>query len=764
MFIINKGFFAHQLIHKEWREVKNRPLNYKRLRTKLNYKKLNFTTTKELKPLSEFIGQKRALDALMFGIHIDAKGYNLYAMGPTGIGKRSLIKSVLKKHASKLKTPPDWCYIHNFEFPDKPIAVKLKPGLGTVFKEDMRQLITAISDNLHALLKSDEYHKALIKIDQSVKKSCEDASKKIIENEDKEISSIFYREKSQKEKALQTKFTLSIVQPLVRKLKIKYKQYPVIIHYLRALQEDIINHVDDFMKDEKSPTPIALQGEHMALFRYQVNVLVDNSKRKGAPVIFAYNPSYSNLLCRVEYAPQFGTLATNFMLIRSGALHRANGGFIIIEAHKIKKAKAAWEGLKRALYMRKIKIEPLEHLSEVIRQVSIDPMSIPLHVKVVLIGRRATYFALNNQDPDFSELFKVPVDFYEEVKRDAKNIKLFARLITKVIKKKSLRPFHASAVARMIDQCSRLAEDVEKLSTHMRTIDDLAIEANYWASVKNKKIVNAEDVERALSAQIYRMDRARELYYEDIKREFVRIKTKGVAVGQINCLSVVKVGNFLFGHPTCLTGKIRLGKGQFIDIQREIKMAGPMLTKGGLIISNYLASQYNLAYPFAIAASLSFEQIYGTIDGDSAAIAEICVLLSAIADLPLKQSLAITGSVNQYGHVQVIGGVNEKIEGFYDVCKARGLTGEQGVLIPAENVKNLMLREDVVNAAQEHKFAVYTIKTVDDAIALLTGRPAGVRRKDGSFPPHSVNDIIEKKLLAFSERYMKSFTRPKPYK
>ncbi|HEX2549116.1 MAG TPA: AAA family ATPase, partial [Gammaproteobacteria bacterium] len=453
-------------------------------------------------------------------------------------------------------------------------------------------------------------------------------------------------------------------------------------------------------------------------------------------------------------------LTTNFMLIKPGSLHLANGGFLVIEARKLKKFRDAWEGLKRALYNRKIMIESQDSFILSTRTISLDPMPIPLNIKIILLGERHTYYSFNNNDSDFSELFKVTADFDEHIERNKMNIQLYARLVATIVKLENLKPFNASAVAALIDYSSRIAEDIQKLSTHVRLIYDLIFESDYWANVEHKELVDAAHVLYAINAKIFRLDRTRQLYYEDIYRKFVIIYSKGVTVGQVNALSVVRVGQFSFGHPTRITATVRVGKGKIIDIQREIKMAGSSYSKGSLIISNFLSSRYCQDHLFSLFASLSFEQIYGRIDGDSASIAEVCALLSALSEIPLKQYLAVTGSMDQYGYAQSIGGVNEKIEGFFDICQLNGLNGQQGVLIPGVNVDNLMLKPEVVKAGKEKKFFIYPIENIDDAITILTGIPAGKKSK-GKYQKHSVNDLVEKKLIEFSEKYAKQIKKLK---
>lgn len=734
---------------------KSKLVSYQLLCKRLDPAKLDFTTTAELKPLTEFLGQERALESVSFGIGIKSQGYNLFAMGPSGIGKRSLIRSILKNHAINEATPSDWCYIHNFETPEKPIALQLPAGLGSGLQQDMKLFVEELGTNILSIFESDEYRNGMRDISDDFNKKREKSCKKSAESTRSDKIPHLYKERHQKEKALQFRLVSAIVKPLVKKLKDKYSEFVQVVGYLSSVEEHIITHVNELIKQDESTNILSFALENPILTKYQINLLVDHSKRNGAPVIFEENPSYSTLISRVEHVNQFGTQATNFTLIRPGSLHQANGGYLIIEARKLKKDQQAWESLKRALYSRKIHIEPVEHPSDSIHPVSLEPMPIPLHIKVVLMGNRSQFYSLCNHDPDFSELFKVAVDFDEQINRTDHNIALYARLIGTIAFKAGLRPFQADAVAAIIDYSSRLAADSEKLSTHIRNIDDLTLESDYWASLEHKKIVSAEDVRKAIRAQIHRMDREKELYFEDIKRDFILIETTGKTIGQINCLSVVKVGNYSYGHPTRVTAKVRMGKGQIIDIHRDIKMSGPLHSKGVLTLSNFLADRYNQSHPFSLTASLAFEQIYAMVDGDSASVAEVCALLSALAEVPILQSLSVTGSIDQSGHVQAIGGANEKIEGFFEICRMRGLTGSQGVLIPTVNLKNLMLHDEVVEAAKKKKFFVYAIDTVDEAITLLTGCPAGKRNTRGKFPKDTINYLVEKRLENFSRHYIR---------
>jgi lon-related putative ATP-dependent protease len=728
------------------------PVNYKLLRNTLPSSQLDFETTAELQSLTEFVGQERALESIIFGIGIKSHGYNIYAMGPTGTGKRSIIRNVLESHASKQTTPNDWCYIHNFDSPEKPIALELPPGYGISLQQDMKALMSELSTSILAVFESDEYRNGMDEISASFNKKRGRVSKKTKSHALNKIPNL-YKQRHQKEQELQIKLTAAVVEPVVNKLKEKYDSFPAVLTYLTIVQNHIVSNVNDFIKPDEVTNELSFTTDNFLLAKYQINLVINNENTKGAPVVFEDNPSYSNLICRIEHAAQNGNLVTNFTLMKGGAIHRANGGYLVIEARKIKKEKDAWDGLLRALFAKQILIESIEHEPESVRPVSLEPMPIPLDIKIILLGDRHTYQSFSYHDPNFNELFKVCVDFDEQIDRNSTNINLYARLIGTIARREKTRPFHADAVAEIIDHSSRMVEDAEKLSTHIRGIDDLILESDYWASLKNKSVIQAEDVKRAIRAKIHRIDRTRDLYYEDIKRNFVIINTDGEQVGQINCLSVVKSGKFSYGHPTRVTVTVRMGRGKIIDIQREIKLAGTGHSKASFIISSYLASHYNKDHSFSLSASISFEQIYGMMDGDSASVAEVCALLSAIADTPIKQNLAVTGSIDQYGNVQAIGGINIKIEGFYDVCKVKGFTNTQGVIMPASNIQNLMLREDIVDAVRKKQFVIYAVNTVDEALTLLTGKEAG-ERVGQRFKSHTVNYKVEKKLEQFTRDYL----------
>ncbi|MGK2915031.1 MAG: Lon protease family protein, partial [Porticoccaceae bacterium] len=494
------------------------------------------------------------------------------------------------------------------------------------------------------------------------------------------------------------------------------------------------------------------------LARYEVNLLLDRTGNGGAPIIYEEHPSYANLLGRIEHTAYMGALSTDFTLIKPGALHRANGGYLILDAIKLLMQPYAWEALKQALSSRELRIESLEQALSLVSTVSLEPQPIPLDVKVILLGDRRLYYLLYAQDPDFAELFKVPADFESAMPRSPDNDLLYARMIATIVRQKNLLPFDRAAVAAIIQQSMRVEADSTKLSTHMRSIADLITEADYWAREAGHPVVGVEDVHRVVTTQINRVDQVRDHIHESIQREIILIDTEGASIGQVNGLSVLQLGNFSFGQPSRITCTTRLGDGHVIDIERETAMGGPIHTKGVFILSSFLGARYGQNAVLSLTASLTFEQSYGGVDGDSASLAELCALLSSISQIPIRQCFAMTGSINQFGQVQVIGGINEKVEGFFDVCKARGLRGNQGVLLPRSNIQHLLPRPDVVAAMTAGEFHLYPVDSVDEAIEILTGIPAGTVDGRGDYPPETVNGRVLARLKQFAER-RGAFTR-----
>ncbi len=566
------------------------------------------------------------------------------------------------------------------------------------------------------------------------------------------------REMLDEVKRMNRDVVMSVVRQLMHDVRAKYAQQPAVIAFFDAVERDVIEHADHFRRADGHEAMVAgaampeQDGRAPLLNRYQVNVLVDHSRQKGAPVVHLDNPTYPNLVGRVEHQAQLGALVTDFTMIKPGAVHAANGGYLILDAHKVMLQPYAWEGLKRVLRAREIDIESLGQIFSLISTVSLEPERIPIDVKVVLVGERSLYYLLCQYDEEFNDLFKVAADFDELMDRNPDNNTLYAAFLATLARREALRPLHVSAVARLIEHGSRMIEDAEKLSTRFGRIADCVREADYWAAQASHERIDAADVQRALDARVERHSRIHEQLLDSTLRGTLMIATDGAAVGQINGLSVLSLGDNSFGHPTRITARTRLGKGEVVDIQRQVELSGPIHSKGVLILSGFLSGRYCPDEPLSLQASLVFEQTYGTVDGDSASAAELFALLSSLADAPLAQSIAVTGSINQHGLIQPIGGVNEKIEGFFDVCAKRGLTGAQGVLIPEANVKHLMLRADVVAAVAAGRFNVYAMETADQGLELLTGLPAGERDQQGNFPDGTLNHKVEARLVTMARQ------------
>lgn len=790
------------------------PLPPHSLYRRCNPEQFTFSSTAELPDLTEVIGQERAVNAVQFGIGIQREGYNLYALGPQGIGKFTAVSQFIAPKAANEPVPADWCYVFNFDKPHQPNALQLPSGQGTALKQDMGKLVEELLTVLPAAFEGDEYHRQKKVIEEEFRAREEQAldelkrrarersiallptpsglafaplrNGEVISPDDfarlppeeqdhiqKEVGNLqedlqnmirqvpqWKRSGQARLKQLNQEVAQFAVAPLVEELRQKYQHLPEVLAYLTAVQQDIVQNRETFLEAENPSPDMPPQTAHrLPTTRYEVNVMVDHSQNGGAPIIYEDHPTYQNLVGRVEHVSQMGALLTDFTLIKPGALHRANGGYLILDARKLLTQPFAWEGLKRALQAHAISIESLGEMYALVSTASLEPEPIPLTVKVVLMGERLLYYLLCQYDPEFNELFKVAADFEDVMELTPENNLLYAQLIGSLARKEGLRHFDKTAVSRIIEHSARLAEDTERLSTHMQTIADLLREADYWAGINGNELVKTADVQQAIDAQIYRASRIRQRMQEGILRETILIDTSGSQVGQINGLSVITIGNYAFGRPSRITARVRLGKGEVVDIERQVELGGPIHSKGVLILSSFFSSRYAADRPLSLSATLVFEQSYSGVEGDSASSAELYTLLSALADVPIKQSLAVTGSVNQHGQVQAIGGVNEKIEGFFDICQARGLTGEQGVLIPSANVKHLMLRQDVVQAVAKGKFHVYSVGTIDEGIELLTGVAAGAMDENGRYPTNSINGKVEARLAKMAE-VLRDFNKP----
>ena len=798
------------------------PLSPEQLYRAFDPATLPFETTADLPDGQEIIGQQRAIDAIRFGIGIRHQGYNLFALGPNGTGRQTTVNRFLQQRALAEPVPDDWCYVYNFAEPYRPRALRLPPGKAVTLRDDMKKLVEELTSVLAGVFAGEEYQLQKHTLEEELRGLQMEALEKLREEakshsialiqtpggfafaplkEDGEIigPDEFMQLDAEAQKAIETQVGALqealqrimeqmpklqremqarlrelnervvgfSITPLLDELRQKYADLAAVREHLDAAQADIVQNFEAFLQDEENAgrqllgaaLGIASPERRVSPSRYEVNVVIDNGQTNGAPVVSLDQPRYADLVGRVEHVAQMGALVTDFTLIKPGALHKANGGYLVIEALKLLTEPFAWEGLKRALRKREIVIESLGQVYSMISTVSLEPEPIPVEVKVVLIGERQLYYLLSSADPEFNELFKVSADFEDEMGRGPENALAYARVMAEVARDEKLRPFDRRAVARVVEHGSRLVEDATKLSTHMQSVTDLLREADYWAGEAEREVVGYEDVQRALDMQTFRAGRIQEQMQEAILRDRVLIDTDGSIVGQVNGLSVYQIGSHSFGRPSRITARIRMGSGEVIDIERQVEMAGPIHSKGVMILAGFLGQRFAVDQPLSLSATLVFEQSYGGVEGDSASSAELYALLSAIADAPVCQSLAVTGSVNQRGQIQTIGGVNEKIEGFFDVCRARGLNGEQGVLIPAANVENLMLRRDVVEAAAAGQFHVYPVRTVDEGIALLTGLPAGEADEAGEYPPDSINGRIVARLKKLAET-QRAFNNP----
>ncbi len=769
---------------------------------------VDFKSTAGLEPVEGLIGQARALDAITVSTGISRQGFNLFAIGPAGALTRKAVEQVLKDAAENRPAPSDWVYVNNFKEPHKPIAIDLPAGRAPQFRDAMRELIEALKTAIPAVFQSEEYQARRGAIDETFQKQQSEAftdlQKKageqsivivrtplgfalmpskdgevipptefsalpeeereriqaIIETLEKDLEHIIHRipqwEKERRDEIRRVNSEtaeVAVEQPIAE-VREKVGDLERVSAHVDTVRADLIENINLFIAQAAAAEEAGVPDEMIGgpFDRYEVNVLVTQEDRDGqAPVIEELHPTLPNLTGRVEHIAQQGMLITNFRQIKPGALHRANGGYLMLDARSLLSEGFSYQALKRALRQKKIVIEDVSRLVGLTSTISLEPDPIPLDVKVVLFGDRVLYYMLASLDPDIAEHFKVVADFEDDFERSPENEALLARFIASILAREDLRAMKRDSVALVLEHASRLAENSGKLTLMVDEIRDVLIEADFRAGEATRKTIAREDVRKALDERIRRASRLRDRAQEQILDQVALIDTDGARTGQINGLAVLSLGGFTFGRPSRITCQVSPGSGKVVDIEREVELGGPIHSKGVLILSGFLSGRFALTTPMSLSASLVFEQSYGGVDGDSASSAELYALLSAISEIPLRQDLAVTGSVNQHGEVQAIGGANEKIEGFFDICKARGLTGNQGVLIPVSNVRHLMLREDVIAACEAGEFAVYPITTIDQGIALLTGRPAGERNADGAYPEGSVFRTVEDRLGRFAE-------------
>lgn len=787
-----------------------RPLPPSRLRRRVDSGALPFRTTAELDALDDTLGQPRAISALLLGLDVDARGYNLFVTGLPGSGRESTVRRYLERLALGRPQPDDWAYVENFADPDGAAALRMPAGRGAKLASHVDEFIATASRQIRAALESDQYTQrrravtveaagrrdALLErvrafagergfaaetamtgivtiplaqgrpIEADQFRRMPESARREIERKGEEIQQEVAeaivelrqidKELARRIHALDREVADFALAPALQELSAEFSDLPVVIAHLHALRDELLAHVDDFRETDgqELPPPLAVlaaQRGSSALDRYRINLLVDHSASDGAPVVVERSPTYYNLTGRIDYRSTFGSMVTDFRHIKAGALHRANGGFLVLHAAEVIRTPFAWDALKSALTNRAVRIENLATQFSGVPTVTLRPEPIPLDVKVVLIGTPLLYRLLGQYDEDFRELFKVRVDFAPDTAWDDDTPRAYAQLIARLVRDIGLHEFARAAVARVIEHAARLREDQRKLSTRMSDIEDVVVEASHWASKAGRRVVAAEDVGRAIEQREYRSNMIEERVHEMIERRILRIETTGERVGQVNGVAVLDIGDHMFGLPCRITARTSMGAGGVKSIERETDLSGPLHSKGMLILAGYLAATYAQGLPLALAATLTFEQSYDEVEGDSASCAELCALLSTLSGLPIDQGIAVTGSVDQHGALQAVGGVTTKVEGFFRACTERGLTGDQGMLIPASNVENLMLREDIVAATRAGRFRVWPVHTVGEAISLLTGSPAGARRRDGTFAPSSVHRLVDDRLRAYAE-------------
>ncbi|MDQ2086213.1 ATP-binding protein [Herbivorax sp. ANBcel31] len=789
---------------------RTKKLSYNKLRKECKPGSFKFQDTSQLTFSDDIIGQERAVKAMEFGLKIKTRGYNIFMSGMTGTGKTSYAQNIVKKMSKKFKTPDDWCYVYNFDNPNKPKAINLPAGLGKVLQKDMGDFVKVLRIEITKAFDSEDYEreKTSIAKEYQTKKSelmerlNEDAEKQgfkvkttnagiyflpvvegkaITEEEYGDLDEKIKHEINEKSNVVQLE-TLDIIRQIkniekeaeervsewenkialfavgiqINDLKEKYRDYEKILDYLEKVQEDILKNLDEFREDELSEEqqlilPWFKGSEESHTDKYKVNLLVDNSELKGAPVVTDYNPTYYNILGKVEYENEFGTMTTDFTMIKAGMFHQANGGYLILQAKDILNNIQSWEALKRVLRTKEIAIENMKDQMGLIAVSTLKPEPIPVDVKVILVGSEYIFQILYEYDEEFKKLFKIKVDFDAEMDRNSANTRKLAQFIGSFCNREESSHFDKSGVAKVVEYSSRLVENQSKLSTRFNDIVEILSESSAWAEIDGCSLVSAEHVKKAIQEKIYRSNKYDKKLLKLLEDGTIMVDTEGGVVGQINSLTILDTGDYSFGKPTRITANTFMGERGIVNIEREIEMSGTSHSKGVMILSGYIGQKYAQDMPLSLTASLCFEQLYGGVDGDSASSSELYAVLSSLAEVSINQSIAVTGSVNQKGEIQPIGGVTEKIEGFFELCKLRGLNGEHGVIIPYQNIKNLVLNDEVAKACKEGKFSVYAVKNIDEGIEILTGKKAGNKTENGKYPVGTINYLVYEKLKKFSK-------------
>jgi lon-related putative ATP-dependent protease len=770
---------------------------------------LGFETTADVAPIRATVGQDRALASLDLGLEIQTDGYNLFVAGPSGTGRNTTLREVATRIARDRPTAPDWCYVHNFQEPRQPAVISMPPGRARAFEGHMKAFIDACRKEVSRQFESDAYTKRRDEFGREL----QEARERILSGVEQEAREHGFtinitpmgiatiplkvdgepmsreeflalpegrrKELQESGEGLQSRIAEAMTQvrrlekdaqsrlgeldktvalyaitPLLNEVRQEYMDIPRAVDYLEQVEDDIVRNLGMFRGTEQPELPVPLVRPPVEEFmaRYTVNVVVEQHDGGGAPVVTDNNPTFYNLFGRVDYRSQLGAVTTDHTMIKAGSLHQANGGYLILQALDVLMNPLVWENLKRAIRCREARIENLGEQFSAIPVATLTPEPIPLDVKVVLVGNTRLYHLLIGADEDFRKLFRVKADFGIDMERSDDCVKLYAGFVASRVQDENLRLFDKTAVARVIEHGSRLVDHQEKLSTRFIDIGDVLAEADYWAGKAGSDVVRAGHVEQAIEQRMYRSSMIEESIHDLIEEGTIMIDTTQAVPGQVNGIAVYDLGDYRFGRPSRITASVSLGRGQVVSIDRETQLSGRIHNKGFAILSGYLHSKFGQDRPLSLSASIGFEQTYDEVDGDSASAAELYALLSAISGVPLRQGIAVTGSVNQRGEVQAIGGVNEKIEGFFAVCKTQGLTGNQGVVIPRGNGKHLMLRKDVVGAIREGKFHVWLVSHVNEGIEILTGVPAGDRDARKRYPAGSINRLVTDRLLQMSRK------------
>lgn len=809
-FSILNSQFSIQLIRGA-RMAIVKELSYHLLKKECNPEMFSFENTSEIEPFDSIFGQERAVKAVEFGLKIKTRGYNIYMSGMTGTGKTSYAHKYIRKIAAEVKTPDDWCYIYNFDKPNQPMALTLPAGMGKAFQKDMEDFNKVIKEEISKAFESEDYGKEKAEIekeydekrDELLEQLKEDAEKhgfkvktteagiyfvpmvegktiseqeygeldEEIRNDIEERTDIIQqetmeiirkiknveREADEKVSEWENKIALFAVGMHINDLKEKYTEYEKITAFLDKVQYDILENLDDFIdveipeEQQQLLLPWTMKNDQSPADKYRVNLMVDNSELQGAPVVVDYNPSYYNLLGKLEYENELGSVTTDFTMIKGGLLHQANGGYLILQAKDILNNALSWEALKRALRTKEINIENIKEQVGLVAVSTLKPEPIPLDIKVVLVGSEYIYHMLYEYDEDFRKLFKIRADFDEDMERNEENIGRLVQFISSFCRKENTLSFDRTGVAKVVEYSSRLVEDQNRMTTRFNDIVEILCESCAWAEIEGADVVKAQHVQKAVEEKRFRSSRYDQKLLQMLEEGTIMVDTEGEVVGQINGLTILDMGDSTFGKPSRITAATYIGESGIINIEREIEMSGTSHTKGVLILNGYLGQKYAQEIPLSLSASLCFEQLYHGVDGDSASSTELYAILSSLAEVSVKQGIAVTGSVNQRGEIQPIGGATFKIEGFFELCRKRGLTGNQGVIIPYQNMRNLVLDDEVLQAVRDGLFHIYPIKTIDEGIEILTGIPAGEKLPGGDYPEGTINQRVYQKLRRFAE-------------